>query len=267
MAVVTVSRDLGSGGREVAWALEKDPGYRYLDHEAILERIKSAGHRWEKWAQDFDEHPPRLWEKYDWSYRGFTALVQSTILDEACEDRVTIIGRGGNYLLRDTPFALSIRVTAPLEARVARFAEREAVDRDSARWLIEKTDRERAGFLYTVYERDGKDPTDYDMVFNSGQMSVEDITAAVREEMLKKDLLRDENSVEALRMKALAARIKSRVLTALPFFMPTLEVEHTGGSLHLRGVVHLPRERDMVLHEAKALAGPVPVTSELRYRH
>ncbi len=168
MAVVTVSRDLGSGGREVAWALEKDPGYRYLDHEAILERIKSAGHRWEKWAQDFDEHPPRLWEKYDWSYRGFTALVQSTILDEACEDRVTIMGRGANYLLRDTPFALSIRVTAPLESRVARFAERESIDRDSARWLIEKTDRERAGFLYTVYARDGKDPTDYDMVFNSG---------------------------------------------------------------------------------------------------
>lgn len=266
MAVVTISRDLGSGGREVGRSLETDPGYRSLDHEAILARIRSAGHKWVTWTESFDEQTPRLWEKYDWSFRGFVALVQSTILNEAASDRVTILGRGANYLLADTPFALAIRMVAPLEARIARLAAREAIDRQSARSLIEKTDRERAGFLLTVYGRDGKDPADYDMVFNSGHMPLDEIAAAVRKEIEERDKLKDSVCAEALRMKALAAAIKAHLLTSLPFFMPTLEVEYTGGSIRLRGVVRLPRERDMVISSAKSVAGKAPLTSELRYR-
>jgi cytidylate kinase len=149
MAVVTISRDLGSGGREVGKMLADISGYEFLDHEGILAAIKATGH--EKWVEGLDERSPRLWEKYDWSYRGSVALVQSTIMNAAVSDKVIIIGRGGNYLLKGIPFALRTRIIAPLEARIARIAERESIDTDSARWLIEKTDRERAGFLYVVY--------------------------------------------------------------------------------------------------------------------
>ncbi len=266
MAVVTISRDLGSGGRRVARALADDPGLRCLDHEAILARIRAAGLRWETWTESFDEQAPRLWEKYDRSFRGFIALVQSTILDEAAAGGVVILGRGANYLLADTPFALSVRVVAPMETRISRLADRESIDSESAKWLVEKTDRERAGFLLTVYGRDGRDPADYDMVFNSGNMSLDEITGAVRKEIREKEKLKTEASMEALRMKALAASIKARLLTSLPFFMPTLEVEYSGGSIRLRGVVRLPREREMVMQTAKAVAGKVPLSNELKYR-
>ena len=266
MAVLTISRDLGSGGREVALMLSSSLGYRFVDRESILARLKAAGHKWEKWTEGMDEHTPRIWEKYDWSYRGFAAMVRSEILNEAASNSVIITGRGGNYLLEGVPFALRVRIVALLEQRVARVSNREGIDEDSARRLIERTDRERAGFLLTVYGRDGKDPADYDFVFDSTATPVDRIAAGITGLLSEKDRLIDEKSISALKMRALAEDIKAGLYTTLPFFMSTLEVEFDGEAICVRGVVHLPKERTLVMNETGKMAGEAPLRFELRYR-
>jgi cytidylate kinase len=266
MAVLTISRDLGSGGREVAQAISAALAYRFLDREEILAHIRAAGHKWEKWAEEFDEHSPRLWEKFDWSYRGFLALVQSTILNEATTGKVIVIGRGGNFLLKDIPFVLRLRVVAPLDVRIQRIADRESIDRDSAIWLLERTDRERAGFLYFAYGKNGKDPRDYDFVFDSGSTPIDEIVAIVEKILAEKDALQTDESLLTLRMKALAADIKAHLFTNVPFFMSTLDVEFSGGEISVRGVVRLPRERELITKIARNMAGEVPVKTEIRYR-
>ncbi|MFZ0942915.1 MAG: cytidylate kinase-like family protein [Syntrophobacteraceae bacterium] len=266
MAVLTISRDLGSGGREVAMMLSSILGYKFVDREAILARLKAAGHKWEKWTEGLDEHTPRVWEKYDWSYRGFVAMLRSEILNEAASNGVIIMGRGGNYLLEGVAFALRVRITALIEQRVARVSNREGIDEDSARWLIERTDRERAGFLMSVYGRDGKDPADYDCVFDSTATPIDRIAAGITGFLAEKDRLIDEKSVIALKMRALAEDIKARLYTTLPFFMSTLEVEFDGGAICVRGVVRLPKERALVMTETGKMAGEAPLRFELRYR-
>lgn len=266
MAVVTISRDLGSGGREAGKMLADAAGYKFLDHEGILAAIKAEGRKWQKWVEGLDERSPRLWEKYDWSYRGSLCLIQSTILNAAVDGKAIIMGRGGNYLLEGIPFVLRTRFIAPLKARIVRIAQRESIDQDSARWLIEKTDRERAGFLYAAYGRNGTDPADYDIVFDAGTMSLEEIVVSMQALLAEKDRLQDESSFQELRMKALAANIRAHLLTVLPFFMPTLDVESDGKSIRLWGVVRIPRERELVEKEAKKAAGNAPIRFELRYR-
>ncbi len=266
MAVLTISRDLGSGGSEVGQILSKSLGYRFVDRESILGRLKAAGHGWEKRTEGFDEHAPRMWEKYDWGYRGFVAMLQSTIMNEARSDNVVIMGRGGNYLLKGVPFAFRVRIIAPLAARIQRVAGLEEIDTESARWLIEKTDRERAGFLVSVYGRDGKDPADYDLVFDSEEMTIDRIAAAIEKIIPEKDRLKDEKSLSDLKMRALATDIKARLLTRLPFFMSTLEVESDDEAIRVRGVVRLPRERELIIRQSKEIAADAPLRFELKYR-
>ncbi len=266
MAILTISRDLGSGGREVALMLSNSLGYRFVDREHILARLKAAGHKWEKWTEGLDEHTPRVWEKYDWSYSAFVAMTQSVIMNEAASNSVILMGRGGNYLLKGVSFALRVRIVALFEDRVARVSEREGTDEESARWLIERTDRERAGFLLTVYGRDGKDPADYDFVFDSSAKPIDRIAAGITGLLSEKDRLIDEKSMRALKMRALAADIKARLSTTLPFFMSTLEVEFDGEAIRVRAVVRLPRERTLVMNEAGKIAGEAPLRFELRYR-
>ncbi len=129
MAILTLSREVGSGGREIGQAVVDSMGYSLIDKEDILASLKTVGREWERCGRDFDEARPALWERYDWTFRGFRALMQSILLDYAITDKVVIMGRGANFLLSDIPFVLKIRVVAPMEKRVERIMKRESVDR------------------------------------------------------------------------------------------------------------------------------------------
>jgi cytidylate kinase len=266
MAIITISRDLGSGGREVGLALAESAGYRFVDKEGILSEIHAGGYKWSGWAEEFDEHMPHVWEKYDWTFAAFIALLQSAILSNAAKDRAVIMGRGGNFLLKGIPFVLSVRVVAAMEDRVSRLIRRESVDGETARWLIEKSDRERAGFLYTVYGNAGKDLTEYDLTFDSASTDMDEIVTAIKAVLPEKDRMITEESVTQLEMRALAARIKAELLTRLPFFVPTIDVLFDGRNIRLKGVIHTPKEHEIVEAEARRLAGPVPVKCDLHYR-
>jgi YjbE family integral membrane protein len=263
-AILTISREFGSGGREIGQAVARAMGYRYVDREALLADIRKDGAKWEQWAIDLDEHHPSVWEKYDWSYRGFAALMQLHILEHAKQGGVVIMGRGGNFILKDIPHAYRIRVTAPLDVRIERIVKREGVDRETARWLCEKTDRERAGFLHSIYGGRWDDPAEYDRVFT---MSVQSVDSEVKEimEALSRRTVTGE-AQHALCLRAAAAKVRAGIATNPRLFVPVFDVLPDGEGLVLRGITHTPEENQRIEDEAKRLAGDRPLRCELRYR-
>jgi cytidylate kinase len=266
MAILTISREYGSGGREIGQAVARQLGYTYINKEQILEDIRSAGAKWEQWAKDLDEHCPSVWEKYDWSFRGFAALIQSCILNHAQRDKVVIMGRGGNFLLKDIPFAYRGRVVAPMEARIERIMKREKADKDTARWLAERTDRERACFIHTVYGKPWDDPAEYDKVFDTSAQTEDEIVTSVKNALFQRERLGTEEARNALTMRAVAAGVKAGIATDPKFFVPVLEVFPEGKDIILRGVTHSPKEHKGIEEAARKLAEGHPIRCELHYR-
>ncbi len=265
-AILTISREFGSGGQEIGQAVARDMGYTYVDRDTILADIRKDGAKWGQWAKDLDEHCPTVWEKYDWSYRGFTALVQWHVLEHAQQGGVVVIGRGGNFVLKGVPHAFRIRVTAPLEARIDRIMSRESVDRGMAQWLCEKTDIERACFLQTVYGKRWDDPAEYDRVFNVTGQSVDDVVAVVKDALTERERLSTETALTTLRMMAAATKIKAGIAVNPRFFIPVLDVVYDGKELVLRGVTHTPKEHKAIEEAARELAAGLPLRCELHYR-
>jgi len=266
MAVLTVSRQHGSSGGEIGRLIAREAGYEYVDREKFLDNVRARGQDWVKWEKEFDEHRPSLWEKYDWSFKGFVALQQSVILNYALKDRVVIMGRGANFLLQDIPYVLKIRLEAPLERRIEKFQNRENADRATAEWMIQKLDKEADGFIRTVYGANWNTHTFYDVIFNTAIQSHETIVESVKAALLEKDRLKPEAAVKLLRMKALAKGIKAAILTNPKFLVTTLDVTPAGDTIVLHGVVHTPKEHKGIEEEARKLAGDVPIKCELHYR-
>ena len=265
-AVLTISREFGSGGREIGQAVARQLGYAYVDRETILSAMRKDGSKWEEWAKNLDEHCPTVWEKYDWSYRGFAALMQRHILEQAAGGGVVIMGRGGNFLLKDISHAYRIRVQAPIEARIERVVTREGVDQQTARWLCDKTDSERSCFLHAIYGKRWDDPAEYDRVFDAGQQEVDAIVLLVREQLEKREGLATDEARKLLSMRAAAAKIKAGIATNSRFFVPTLDVVYDGASVVLRGITHSPKEHEAIEEAARQLAGELPFRCELHYR-
>ena len=265
MAILTISREFGSGGREIGMAVAKALNYEYINKERILADIRTTGKDWETYGKNLDEHCPTIWEKYDWSFRGFNALLQSLILHYALNDRVVIMGRGGNFLLKGIPYALRVRVTAPIEQRVQRIMKRESMDKDTAHWLAEKTDRERSCLIHLLYGKHWDDHAEYDMVFDTSVKTLDEIVNIVKDTLLEKEKFNTEAARKLLQIRAIAAKIKAEILIDHGLFIPTLDVYPEGENLILRGVIHSPKEHKKIEDKAKR-SGDIPLKCELHYR-
>jgi YjbE family integral membrane protein len=263
-AILTISREFGSGGKEIGQAVARELGYEYVNRESILADIGKDGPKWEQWAGDLNEHCPTVWEKYDWSFRGFAALVQWHILERAERGGVVIVGRGGNFLLKGIPHAYRIRVTAPMDVRIERVIKRDNVDRDTARWLCEKTDSERACFLHAIYGGKWDDPAEYDQVYSVKGQNVDSEVQAIIKALSQRTVTEEARKI--LRLRTAASKVKAGIATNPHFFLPVFDVLPDGEGLILRGTTHTPKEHKRIEDEAKRLAGDLPVRCELHYR-
>jgi cytidylate kinase len=266
MAILTASRQFGSGSREIIQAVAASLHYVQVDREVLLNEIREIGGKWEEWAREFDEKSPSIWERYDRSFKGFQAIFQSILLKFALRDNVVLTGRGANFLLEGIPHAYRIRVIAPLDDRIERVMIRDSLDRDAARQLVEKTDRERAGFVQTVYGKDVSDPRGYDAVFDSARQSLSEIAEVVKQTLLAKDESKTEVAQRLLFMRSASARLTTAIVTDPRLYVPILQVDATEEELVLRGIVRNTDEFRRIVEAARQLAADAPLKIELNYR-
>lgn len=271
MAILTVARKFGSGGREIGRAISEQLSLDYVDRGRILEDMKAEGKQWEEHAKYFDENYPSIWERYDWAYRGFVAMNQSFFLNYALKDRCVIMGRGGNFLLKGVSHALRVRIVAPLDKRAERVTEREGVNRENAKWLIEKADREMSGAIYLIYGRDWDNQAEYDKVFDTALQPAEEIIGWIKEALLEKDKYRTEKSINILQLRALAAKVKAEITINPRFCISVLEVSPKEEGmieqgLTLQGIIHNQSDTKQIEAIARKVAGDVPIECRLQYR-
>jgi cytidylate kinase len=266
MAIVTITRQAGSGGDDIGKSIAEKLGYVYVGKERTFQELEKRGKKWLDWGKNMDEHCPNLWEHYDPSFTGFVSLVEENIFHYAMKDKVILVGRGAHWLLRDVLHALRILIIAPLEARVKRVSDHEHVNLETAARLVEFSDHERSCYVHAVYRRNWTNPDDYDVVFDTGHLSYEEVTRMILEEIPERDKQAGPETRENLARLALAAKVKAEIATDLRFFVPTLEVVHDGQMVVVRGIVHSAREHKMVEEIARQAAVPVKVRCDLHYR-
>jgi cytidylate kinase len=266
MAILTVSREFGSGAGEIGLFVAGELGYTYFDRDRFFSEMRARGKKWEEWAKSFDERSPTVWERYDWSFRGFVALTRSILLEHAARDNTVIIGRGGNFLLQGAPHAFRIRVTAPLEARIDQVMARESVDYDTAKWLIVRTDRERSRFVLALIGKDWSDPGAFDAIFDTGSRPIEEIVHTICETLRHRDHLKTDEAQKDMCLHVQAAKLEAALFTYPHLFLSTLEVCVEQGQMVLRCIVRDPKQKRQVEEIATKLAGNVPLKFDLHYR-
>ncbi|MHB8893554.1 MAG: cytidylate kinase-like family protein [Candidatus Geothermincolia bacterium] len=266
MAILTISRQYGSGGREIGRAVAEDLGYAYEDHATVLAHLRGLDRRWVRWAEELDERRPSAWERYDWSFRGYVALMQEHLIAAASRDRVVIVGRGGNVLLEGVRTAYRIRVTAPLEERIERILQRELTDRESAKQLVERTDSEREGFVRAVYGRGWDDPAAFDAVFDTGRQGRAAIVSLIKDALMERDRADRAAAGGLLARRLAAAEVRVALFTDPHVQLPLLEVAEGEGEIVVRGVVHTTEERTRVMDAACRVSATLPLRFELRFR-
>ncbi len=169
MPIVTLSHEIGAGGPEIGQKLAERLSLHYVDQELISQAALRYGLLEEK-LSSLDESKPSLLERLDAETRRYITVLQTALYEFAEQDRVVLMGRSGQWLLRGIPHVLRVRVMAPFDLRVKHLGKRLSVqtgEHTNPRMvhdMARRDDTEKAGRMRYLYEVDVRDPALYDLV-------------------------------------------------------------------------------------------------------
>lgn len=201
MAVITISRQFGSGGDTIAARVGELLGYPLLDKALMAEVANEVGLAPGQ-VVDFSEanHQARsilnrllmrqakVAEVRTWTEdtKGVRQAAVEPLTEEqalsivrgvmdavARRGSVVIVGRGSQAALRDMPGTLHVRIEAPFDQRMHRVQAEEDVLPMRAERMIDERDRASQDYLRRFYGIDAWDPRHYHLVINTGLLDLE----------------------------------------------------------------------------------------------
>lgn len=170
--VVTISRQMGSLGQDVASAVAARLGYRHVWREVINQAARRAGAPEAALAAIDDLGLLGICPSPK-ACLAYRQAVKQIMEELAGRGSVVIVGRAGQVILGGRLDVLHVRLFAPQPVRVARVAARQGITLECAQAQVEASDRSRRSYLRRYYHARWDDPDLYDLIINTYRVSPE----------------------------------------------------------------------------------------------
>lgn len=181
MPIITISRGTLSGGRKTAECLAETLGYPSVGREILQEAAEKTGVS----AADLSETleaPPSLFARLTEDRRKYLLAVQTALAEYSVTGDLVYHGLAGQFLLRDLPGVLAVRLVAPLEMRIqALMSAHHRMSRKTAEEFIQNVDDERRRWVRLMYSADVEDASLYDLTVNLESISLETACVVIAE--------------------------------------------------------------------------------------
>ena len=199
--VITINRELGSGGRTVGRILAEKLGVPYYD-KAIqkpleekfnmsldeIERLKGNDRSW--WQEIkrvliLGEEAANALDYYDENKKELVTSVavlkaEKEILHSiAVEESCVIAGRSAFFALNGYPNSLNVLIQAPMEYRLNRVMKKQGVTEKEAKKIIKEVDETREEYLRNNAHTSRYDTRNYDLVINMAGKTEEDAVKVI----------------------------------------------------------------------------------------
>ena len=190
--VITINREVGSGGRTVGRKLAEKLGVKYCDKAIVegltkkfglsIERIEEIKAQKKSWWKDVNNYYQTLVnsasQPMDAQVKLDNASIFETekrILQEIAEQSSCVVaGRTGFMVFRKWPNHLNIFIQASMEYRVKRIMKKEGVSDEEARKIIMKLDADRETYIKKYEDTSRYDTRNYQLVISMDGLSEDD---------------------------------------------------------------------------------------------
>lgn len=264
MAIITVSRQWYSLGDEIAARVAENLGYDLIDKQKIGEAFAELGFPAGE-LERFDEKKPAIWDMLALQKRKFIGLLKAVIFELAEGDRILILGRGAQFLLRDLPGTLRVRIVAPFAVRLKRMMAAEALGEGIAERLLRRRDQEAAGYIRAYFNADWNDPDACDLLINTRTTAAGTASAMIENVIRSAEFFsdpekrREKLAALALQQKAEAAIMEVQRKTNV--YVAVTEVEN--GIVTLRGTTDSEAMRAQCEQAVADIAGVRGIQNEV----
>ena len=174
MAVITVSRQLGSRGTDLAHTLAQDLGCRVLDKATLEQALVDMGIPEVK-VEQYDEKKPGFWQLFSAEKDRYLHFMKTAMYQSAAAGDCVIIGRGGQSLFRGLPGVLRTRIIASPESRRKKIGEKFQLDERRSEQMMHRSDQDRSGYHRFFFNIQWENPNLYDLLVNTDVLAEGDV--------------------------------------------------------------------------------------------
>jgi cytidylate kinase len=197
MAVVTISRQFGAGGFTLGKKVADMLGYTFYDDQ-ILQLISEKAKVSQNWVKSIESEaggklhqaisslmPKSVIDRILNDERGYIdetiylELLHQIITQLADQGNCIILGRGGQYILKDRSGAFHILLIADKSYRIRFIEAKYKVSRSHAEQAVSTEDKRRKNLYRKFDKTDYDDPGHYHLTFNMSKLSIEHVTQIV----------------------------------------------------------------------------------------
>ena len=187
--IVSLGRQLGSGGYFVGKMIASALGLFFYDKELLYQAAKESGlceEVFEKADEKVSQGLSRVLNTHDFFGGAFfdpqnatlsrdhIFNIQSQVILKLAEEQPCLfIGRCSDYILRDNPQMRSLFIHAPLSLRIANVAERKGISRDEAESFITREEKKRAAYYNYFTGKEWGKADSYHFTLDAGLLGVE----------------------------------------------------------------------------------------------
>ena len=192
MAVITISRQYGAGGKTLGKMIAEDLDYEFAD-SAIVTRVAEMANVSTHWVETVENEAGGKLSRFitrmvskplvdrilkdergyidEEIYLDYLVLIIAQIADEG---NSVILGRGSQYILNDHPDAFHILMIDEFENRVRFMKEHYALSDSRATRVVKGEDKRRNALFQKLGKTDYDDPFLYHLVLNMSKISLEE---------------------------------------------------------------------------------------------
>ncbi len=198
--IVTISREYGSGGRQVGMRLAAELGIMCYDRAVIELAAERSGMSPEfiegsetkasnifyNIAQaSFTDYTPLI--TYDLTQTDKAFFAQAEVIREiAASESAVIIGRCSDYILRENPNVINVFLYGEKNDKLRRLTQELGVSREEAREQMKSVDRGRANYYKNYTGATWGAPENYDLCINTSRADISGAVAAIKGMFLDK---------------------------------------------------------------------------------
>jgi cytidylate kinase len=265
MAIITVARQIGSLGNEIAADVAQRLHYTLIDQRKLQMAAESYGMLKSELEEVHEKRPTLVTRYLTMRHRAYLDMIQTITYNYAREDNVVILGRGATVLLSDVPSALHVNIFAPYNRRVEVVMSREGVTRSLAEQLVKESDQDRAGYMKYLFDRDWMDPLLYDVMINAGVITPERACNLIVDAAHAKELLEaHDRALEILDNHILVRKAEEALLRAKQVNPRHISAAvTTPGVVKLTGIVNSEKEKLAAEAVVREVSGVRDVENEL----
>ncbi len=169
MAVITISRELGSGGSDIARQVAKQLSYEFVDKSRTDGIFRQYG------LTKFDElydSAPSILDLLNADNLLLVSMANEIVEAVAKRGNVVILGRAGFSVLGGYADVLNVRIGAPFSDRVQRVMAREGLtDLDAAMAQVKENDEVHRKYVQRFYNKQWDDPANFDLTIDTGSLA------------------------------------------------------------------------------------------------